>query len=75
MKAKDKLKVKFEIIERAEVALMKAPNYKWLSHLDAIVKKGDEYTVLAPFSFYIISYSTSIFKGTVKFKTWVEKGD
>ena len=71
----DKLMVKFTKIEKTDVMITMGKTYKWLNHLDYWVSKGDQFEVDAPFKFYVVGVSTSVFKGSYEFKTWIEKGD
>ena len=75
MKEYDKMYIKFYGIENADVYISKGKGYKWINHLDSMAYNDDVFTTSAGWQFYVVGVGNNIFKGTFKFKVWVEQNN
>lgn len=74
MQELDVLKLKITKIENADVYVAKGKGYKWINHLDKVISDGDVLDTRMGWQFYVVGTGNSIFKGSFRIETWVERG-
>ena len=66
MKPLDKLLVKIDRIENADIYVAKGKGYRWINHLDRLAKEGNIFDTRMGWQIYVVGVGNAFFKGTYR---------